>query len=280
MAVGLGVLAGADDLVGRAVGQKLRRSHGDEIGQDKDIVVTLVKKDALLTVLFVDASTFVIVVKPEAQASSIYGDMGSTGSDDYCPGKVAHSGVPKPSWSRDGPEFFRPPPPVPGPKPPRGPPRIPRTDQDRLSDHWTQGTTKFVETFEKSRPVFGSEEAFMMPYLRLGFPIWCKERLDQYGFFDIYTPGIYSPRIATSRMQSLLTWISVLVDEDVGKFVALEEGKGTRKNHPYELAMARRGDEIWDSCRRRRGRSGEMGIQARPAAPPPPSLPQHIFFSD
>ncbi|KAF2148517.1 hypothetical protein K461DRAFT_65259 [Myriangium duriaei CBS 260.36] len=165
-----------------------------------------------------------------------------------------HPHMPDPSWRRNGPDFVRPPEPPPPPEVEWGEPAqvVTRTDQDLLSDHWSTGSARFALTFKSIR---GSQTSAMVPYRRLGVPIWCKERLDGYGLVSIPMRGSGLAEVIHDAAQNLLTWVTALGAEDVSSLVAAEKAASLR------IEAARRGEpvagaSIWVGRAGARGRGG------------------------
>ncbi|GAM88120.1 hypothetical protein ANO11243_061510 [Dothideomycetidae sp. 11243] len=146
---------------------------------------------------------------------------------------------PSPSWRRTGPEYSRPLllPPIPN-RPP------PWTDQDRLSDYWSQGSVRFANTFQRFQCGY-LKSLFLAPYRHLGIPIWCAERLDGYGLCSIRDMNNCSPANMRDNAQHLLTWMSVLDKEDAARLVRFVQDKKILEE--YKADVARRGEVLWNT---------------------------------
>ncbi len=139
--------------------------------------------------------------------------------------------MPLASWRRVGSDF-RPPPPFPI----TTPARLRRTEQHHLSEYWGAGNRGFAYTFRDFEHS-GLKPALLAPYRELGFPIWCAERLEGYGLTSISSMNGGSAHDMVRAAQNLLTWLSVLGEEDAAKFLATE---CERCQHPWPMHARRR----------------------------------------
>ncbi|GAM84658.1 hypothetical protein ANO11243_026570 [Dothideomycetidae sp. 11243] len=120
--------------------------------------------------------------------------------------------MPSTSWARVGPIFH---PPLPNPDCPE---HMQWTEQKELSTHWSEGLRRFTCTFDRLCGLdHESESVLLPPFQRLGLPIWSAERLDGYGLTS--SGGVFSGQ----RGLHLVTWVSILGNEDVARFIAEEK---------------------------------------------------------